>query len=165
MTASEALDKLLPGYEAYYDVNRDTPHPPFDAEAVFFSHNEQYYLVKKAKVADIDTTEYVFFAVREVLDKEMLNNLSDIAWQYCLDNTKAETGHKSTDVTLFILTDSLNGVSVSDVKAIKHSMSYMFGIHGYSRFRIAVINASDGNIYTNPMGKIVKKSVTRLLEK
>ena len=54
---SEALDQVLEAYKRYYTIDRDTPTAPFDAEAVFDMHGEQYFLIKSAKITDIDSRE------------------------------------------------------------------------------------------------------------
>ena len=68
MDVSQALEKLLPAFRQYYTINNDTPTQPFVAEAEFRSHNEQYFLVRSAHIADIDSNEFVYFAGVPVLD-------------------------------------------------------------------------------------------------
>ena len=67
MELSQAIEKILPSFEQYYTVKKDTD-PPFCAEAEFRSHNEQYFLVRSAHIADIDSNEYVFFAAVKSLE-------------------------------------------------------------------------------------------------
>lgn len=57
LTPGEALGRILRSYQTYYNIKTEAVEPPFAAEAIFGSHNEQYFLIKKAKVADIDTNE------------------------------------------------------------------------------------------------------------
>ena len=56
-----AFEKIIESFKRYYDVSTENIEKPFAAEAVFKSHNEQYFLLKIAKVADIDSNEFVFF--------------------------------------------------------------------------------------------------------
>ena len=65
LTPGEALERVLRSYQTYYNIKTEAVEPPFAAEAIFGSHNEQYFLIKKAKVADIDTNETVYFATEE----------------------------------------------------------------------------------------------------
>ena len=67
LTPGEALERVLRFYQTYYNIKTEAVEPPFAAEAIFGSHNEQYFLFKKAKVADIDTNETVYFATRAAL--------------------------------------------------------------------------------------------------
>ena len=61
MDSFYAIKKLLPAFEQYYTVNKES-EPPFCAQAEFRSHNEQYFLVRSAHIADIDSNEFVYFA-------------------------------------------------------------------------------------------------------
>ena len=54
MNSRLALEKIIESFRRYYDVSTENVDLPFAAKAVFKSHNEQYFLVKAAKVADID---------------------------------------------------------------------------------------------------------------
>lgn len=75
LTPGEALERVLRSYQTYYNIKTEAVEPPFAAEAIFGSHNEQYFLIKKAKVADIDTNETVYFATEESLSKDRLLEL------------------------------------------------------------------------------------------
>ena len=95
MTTREALEALLPSYRTYYNIISENVTQPFDAEAVFNSHNEQYYLVKKAKVADVDSNEFVFFKIVDVLDKETYEILDKTAWEEGIKRVEPSFGHKN----------------------------------------------------------------------
>ena len=77
----ETLNALLPLFRNYYNIKTEDVEEPFVAEAAFESHNEQYYLVKAAKVADVDMNEYVYFAKCDRLTNEELKKLDGIAWE------------------------------------------------------------------------------------
>ena len=80
MNVSEALEKVLPAFAQYYTINKDSPSQPFLAEAEFRSHNEQYFLVRSAHIADIDSNEFVYFATLSDLTNEKLDELVNTAW-------------------------------------------------------------------------------------
>ena len=67
LTPGEALERVLRSYQTYYNIKTEAVEPPFAAEAIFGSHNEQYFLIKKAKVADIDTNETVLTSLHSRL--------------------------------------------------------------------------------------------------
>ena len=51
MNLTEALEKVLISYRRYYNILReDEVEAPFVAEALFRSHNEQYFLIKKVLI-------------------------------------------------------------------------------------------------------------------
>ena len=75
MTAREALPALLKSFVRYYDIKEEGVQPPFAAEAEFHSHEEQFFLVKQAKLSEAESKEFVFFAVTEHLTLDERNAL------------------------------------------------------------------------------------------
>ncbi|MBQ5999506.1 MAG: hypothetical protein IJL70_08570 [Treponema sp.] len=61
MNGNGTFEKIINAFNRYYDISTENIAGPFCAEAVFKSHGEQYFLVKSAKVADIDSNDFVFF--------------------------------------------------------------------------------------------------------
>ena len=112
MNSSEALEKLLPAFEKFYTVKRQGVVCPFDAEAEFCLHTEKYVLVKAAKIADIDSNEFVYFSSQKKLDFSLLKELSMTAWNEGLKKVQPYSGHRNSDITLIVIADSLD----SDVK-------------------------------------------------
>ena len=104
---NKSLEKLLHSYERYYSIQRGV-EPPFACEAVFESHNEQYFLVKSAKISDADSNEFVFFAELETLDEKNFCELDEAAWNSGLARVKPGPGHRNSDVTLIIIADSIS---------------------------------------------------------
>ena len=61
MTVDETLAKLLKSYRRYYNIETEDVPEPFAAMAAFHTHDEQFFLVKAATLAEADAHEYVFF--------------------------------------------------------------------------------------------------------
>jgi hypothetical protein len=80
MDSFYAINKILPAFEQYYTIKKEEITPPFCAEAEFRSHNEQYFLVRSAHIADIDSNEFVYFAAADSLDSSKLEELVKAAW-------------------------------------------------------------------------------------
>ena len=165
MDASQVIDTILPSFEQYYTVKKEI-EAPFCAYAEFRSHNEQYFLVRSAHIADIDSNEFVYFAKSPCLSKEELESLSTLAWQKGLQEVKPYNGHKNSDITLIIIADkcdpaSFEGSPQKTVRKIKYYKSYKFSLHGWSNFKLAVVDLSCQDIYFNRFGKDYRK----LLEK
>ena len=137
--------------------------PPFAAEAIFGSHNEQYFLIKKAKVADIDTNETVYFATEESLSKERLLELDSIAWERGTANVQPSSKHRNSDVVLIILTAHAGEDALAQVKKCRHYQSYLWGFHGWSNYRLIVAELSSGRIVHNRHGQILKKLVKKAM--
>ena len=163
MSTDDTLNALLPLFERYYNVNTQTPEPPFSAEAVFASHNEQYFLIKAAKVADIDTNEYVYFAKCDRLGQDDLERLDNTAWEMGLSKVKPGPGHRNTDVTLVIIADSMDDDVKKSLRKMHHYKSYKFGFNGWSNYRLVAIECSCGKAFYNHQGRSLKKLVGNIL--
>ena len=74
MTLQETLDKILPSFQRYYDIIREDVPAPFSAVAEFHSHDEQYFLIKSARLSESDSHEYIYFATVETLDETHCRN-------------------------------------------------------------------------------------------
>lgn len=161
MDVSQALEKLLPAFRQYYTINKDAPVQPFLAEAEFRSHNEQYFLVRSAHIADIDSNEFVYFAGVPVLDDGTLMQLVSKAWATGLEKVHPHEGHRNSDITLIILADKIAQETQTTIKKIKLYKSYKFSFWGWSNFKLAAAELSNQSIYSNRLGKDYRK----LLEK
>ena len=157
LTPGDALERILRSYQTYYNIKREAVEPPFAAEAIFGSHNEQYFLIKKAKVADIDTNETVYFATEDFLTRERLLELDTIAWKRGTANVQPSSNHRNSDVVLIILAGHAEEEALAQAKKCKHYQSYLWGFHGWSNYRLIVIELSSGRIVHNRHGQILKK--------
>ena len=153
MEPSEAISKLLPAFEQYYTVKKDNITPPFCNEAEFRSHNEQYFLVRSAHIADIDSNEFVYFATAEELTEEKLSELVTTAWTEGLKKVRPYNGHRNSDVTLIIISKSTTPEAENIIKKTKLYKSYKFSFHGWSHFKLAVVELNSQGIYFNKFGK------------
>lgn len=160
-TTSEYLKKLLPAFKKYYTIKEENITPPFSAEAVFSSHNEQYFLIKQAKIADIDSNDFVYFAETENLSKENFNNFVQTAWNNGMEKVHPYNGHRNSDVTLFIIASKFEDKIEKQIKKTKLSKTYKFGIWGWSNFRLIAIELSSNKIAYNRLGKDLKSLLAK----
>lgn len=159
------IQKLLCSYQRYYDINTETPSAPFCAEAVFRSHNEQFMLVKAAKIADIDSNEYVFFAQEDGLSFDRLKELAELAWNIGLGRTKPYYGHRNSDITLIAVCERADEEIFSEAKKMKFYKSYCFGLYGWSNFRLVVYEVSSSRTVSNWQGRDLKKLFKQCIKK
>ena len=162
MNSNDALQTLLHSFERYYNVKTDGVTVPFAAEAEFHSHTEQYFLVKAAHVADIDSSEFVFFAVEPQLTSARLAELDGAAWNEGLSRVKPYMGHRNSDVTLIVLADTIDDDAFVRVRKTTHYKSYKFSLYGWSHFRALAYEASTGRLAYNRFGKDLQKLVGNL---
>lgn len=157
MTSDEALEKLLSAYEGYYTIKKENVTIPFTAEAEFHCHTENYMLVKAAKIADIDSNEYIYFSIQPQLNSSQLSELSLKAWNAGLEKVKPYNGHRNSDVTLIVIADRFDENLKKTARKLHMSKNYNFGLYGWSNFRLAAIDLSDGNSVSNFQGRDIKK--------
>lgn len=156
MTLDEALEKLLPAYMRYYDVVRDAVSP-FAATAEFHSHGEKYILIRQAKLWDMDSHEYVYFATEDTLDETRLQTLIEAAWGDAMPRVEPSSIHRNSDVTLVLITPKLDDTVRKAIRRANRSVSYRHGFQGWSNLRIGAIELLDGRITCNRHGDDLKK--------
>lgn len=157
MNKSILFEKLLHAYEVYYDVKKEDVQPPFQAEAAFHSHDEQYFLIKSARISETETNEYIYFAETDLLDEAQLTTLANTAWERGISQVKPHKDHQSSDVSLVILADKISDDARTQLPKIKHYKSYFFGLQGWSHFRLIALEVSTGSLIHNRQGQSLKK--------
>lgn len=160
--ANDALETILKKFERYYNVTTQGVEPPFAAEAAFKSHSEQYFLVKAAKVADIDSNEFVFFYSNDNVPPQTQDDITQIAnaaWERGLSRITPYYGHRNTDITLIVLSNKIGDDAFNKIKKLKRYKSYKFGFYGWSNFRALAYESSTGRFATNRRGRGLKKII------
>ncbi len=164
MDRQEALEKVLLSFKRYYNIDRENPAPPFAAEADFSLHDEQYFLVKSARIGESDSKEFVYFAVPEMLDAKTLQELDAAAWDSGMAKVQPHGSHKNSDVILLILADRISDEAKGLIPGMKHFKSYRLGLHGMSHYRLAAIELSTGTSVCNRHGRDLRKLVSNILK-
>ena len=159
MNFQPSLQKIIQSFERYYTIKTENVSSPFVAEAEFHSHTEQYFLVREAKLADIDSNEYVFFAEVPLLTQEKVLELDFRAWKEGLSRIKPYSGHRNSDVTLIIVADKIEEKVFKQIKKIKHTKSYYLSFWGWSNYRLMAYEVSSGKAVTNRLGSDLKKLI------
>lgn len=164
MNGTEIFDKVLRSYEAYYDVKRETAEAPFQAEAIFRSHDEQYFLVKSARLGEAESNEFVFFSNVDHLDAAQLQMLDEKAWETGLGRIRPHAEHRNSDVALIIVTERADADVFALASKLKHYKSYRFGLQGWSHYRLVVLEASSGRVTYNHQGRSLKKLFSNIVK-
>lgn len=159
----EVFDNFMDSYSVYYNVDREDVTEGFDAQAVFDSKSEQYFLIKSAKVADIHTAEYVYFKKIDKLTTDVLKEVDEKAWNEGISHVKPGPDHKNTDVVLVIFSESIDDDAIEYIKKIKHSKNYNHALYGYSNYRLIVIGLDSGIAYFNKQARILMESVGNII--
>ena len=157
MSPAQALDALLKSYQRYYNLTTEDVQPPFAAEAAFHSHDEQYFLLKSARLAEAEAHEYVFFAVGESLSLADVQRLDAAAWERGLSRAKPGPSHRSTDVVLVILAEHIAPDAMRYMQTLKRYQSYRFTLHGWSHYQAIALETSTGTLSSNRRGRDLQK--------
>ena len=164
MNVQEALEKLLPSFRRYYNVKTEDVAAPFAAEAIFQSHNEQYFLIKSARISEANSNEFAYFYTADSLNAEELKELDKCAWERGLKDVQPNYYHKSTDVALIIIAEKIDEDAKKLMKKLNRSKSYQFGLKGYSNYRLVALELSSGTVSHNRQGQNLKKLVGNIIK-
>ena len=165
MTLQETLEMILPAFQRYYDIVREDVPAPFAAMAEFHSHDEQYFLVKSARLSESDSHEYIYFATVDQLDEAKLQELDAQAWELGFAKVKPHPDHRNTDITLFIIADQITEGAISQIPKIKRYKSYKFGLQGWTHYRLVAFEHTSGRAAYNRQGESLKKLVRNISSK
>ena len=157
MTAAEALEALLKSYKRYYNVKTEEVALPFSAEAAFHTHDEQYFLVKSARLSEADSHEYVFFATAQTIEAGEVKELVEKAWSEGLSRVSPHANHRSSDIVLIILAEHLSQEARDYIEAVKRYKSYCFTFQGWSSYSVVAMETSTGELACNKRGRDLKK--------
>lgn len=147
------LAALLKSYARYYDITAEGTEPPFAAEAAFHSHDEQYFLVKRARLAEAEAHEYVFFALADTLTADNARRLDALAWERGTARAAPHAGHRSTDVALVVLARHIAPGAREYIQTCKHYKSYRFTFHGWSHYQLVALETTTGQTAANRRGR------------
>lgn len=157
MTVDEALQTILKSYRQYYNINTENVAGPFAAEAVFHSHNEQFFLVKAATLSEAESHEYVFFATTDELDLDEAKYFDEAAWAEGMSRVVPHSNHRSTDIVLIILAGHIDNEAAEYIKKLKRYKSYRFTLQGWSHYSVVAMELSSGDFFCNRRGKSLRK--------
>ncbi len=157
MTPSEALGTLLKSYRQYYTITTDCVELPFAAEAVFHSHDEQYFLVRSARLGEAESNEYVFFALGGDVDLDQMRRLETCAWERGISRVRPHSEHRNTDVAFILLAEHIDLNARDYIRQAKRYQSYRFTFYGFSHFKAIALETSSGELFCNKRGRDLRK--------
>ena len=155
MTKELFLQKLMPSYEAFFDIQYNVAHGSiqFPAIAQFHSRSEKYVLVRSAKLWATEMNEYAYFAFADLPDREGFASLKKEVLQLGLAQIKPHSEHMYSYVTLILISDLLPDDIIEQIKKTNYHKTYLFSFHGWMYLRIAAVDLSNGKVYSNHRGK------------
>lgn len=152
----EALNALLASYRRYYDVKTEGVAPPFVAEAVFNSHDEQFFLSRRVTLAESESHEYVFIAAEELVDLASIQRLDEAAWAEGLSRVKPHFNHRNSDIVLAVLAERISPEAKAYLRSVMRYQSYCLTFKGWSHYSVAALEVSSGEFLSNKRGRALK---------
>lgn len=155
MTKETFLQKLLPSYESYFDIQYNVCHGSIEypATAQFHSRSEKYILVRSAKIWATEMNEYAYFAFADVPTLDSFQSLKKDVLQSGLAQIKPHSEHMYSYVSLILVADLLPQEVIKEIKKTKYHKTFLFSFHGWMYLRIAAVDLSNGKVYSNQRGK------------
>ncbi len=157
MTPADVLNTLLKSYQRYYNVQAEGIEPPFVAEAVFHSHDEQYFLTKRAKLSESEDHEYVYFATGGDMGLAEVQALVERAWTLGEARVQPHANHRSTNIALVLLVERISEEARRYLRSVRYSRNYRFLLHGWSSFRLIALETTSGALTWNRRGRDLAK--------
>jgi len=173
MTATEYFERLLPYYEAYYDMER--PYTLCGMECLahgrFYSHNEKYVFSREARLWESNTFEHVFFIERDVLSEKDLEEM-DRAVREFVEPTLVRDGrrypeknHMYTYITfVFLCNAPLGREAIKSVKRYHFTRNYLFTFRGFCEVKVVAADLAGGKLFTNRSGASLTKLYKKLMK-
>ncbi len=165
-TREELISRLLAAHSSLFDVSSDYLFEGrrFPGYAEFHSHGEKYVLVKRAKLWEVSTHEYLFIDAMEHLDEEIL--LAEIEFMKEKAFRKVAPGpdHMSSAVSLIIVAHSVSDDAARLVNRTRYRKNYRMAFHGWADLRLAVVDLSRPSgtqTFTNPAGRQLRNVLER----
>ena len=160
------IEKLLAGYRAYFDINRfDEPEHdgvPLKAECRFYVHSEKYVLVKKAKLWEADSSEFIYLFSMPELTEELFTACKDYAYREGMKLVNPKEGHMYSYITPIFVADTCTPEAKKALTGCKIYKSFLFSFHGWMEFHTGLLLPDTGEVFTNRAGKANRTFFTQV---
>lgn len=151
------LERLLAGYRAYFDIEqydgRRADGIPVVAHCRFYVHSEKYVLIKKAKLWDADSNEFVYIFTMPELTRELYGRCRDYAYEEGMKLVDPKPGHMYSYITAVFLCDTCTQEAAKALRRCRIYKSFHFSWYGWMDFHTAAIVRGDGSVLTNRSGR------------
>lgn len=157
----DVIERLLAAHEAWFNVERDHGFAgrTFPGYAEFHSSASQYVLVKRAKLWEASSHEYLFFCETAHLDAAQLDDLVGFLTTDGLAKVQLSPDHMSSYLTLVVVADSVDDDIPRRVRATHFRKNFALGLKGWADVRVAVIDLGTGQVLVNSQGKPLKETL------
>lgn len=157
------LDNLIAQYEGYFDIQR--PHVFAGSEilayARFTRRTTKYMLTKQAQLYATEVFEHVFFVYASNLDEAAFAREKERIIAAEQEYVQPNADHMYSYITLILLCGHIEEPVKQQVRRMRYTKNYRYGIQGYSTVRIAAVDLGDQTFVLNRQAKELKAVLTR----
>lgn len=159
MNLREYFDWLADKYAGYFDVQRDCVvlGRVFPVYAVSQIRSDKYFASKKISLGGYENLEHCLVHGRqEALDQAGLEEFMRVLKNAVDELVKPHHEHMSTTITGVLVAE--RGIAPGTVKRVhKFSLgrTYRWGLHGWSRVRLILVDLATGQVHANKKGREV----------
>lgn len=166
LSREEILDRLLDSYRAYFDVERVQEGPnglPLAATCRFYVHSEKYVLIRKAKLWEADSNEFVYvFSVPE-LTGEIFDACREYAYEEGMKLIDPKPGHMYSYITAVFVCDTCTPEAKKALQKCRVYKSFHFSWYGWMHLHTAAVVRRGSDVFTNRMGRGNAKFMKNIL--
>ena len=116
-------------------------------------------LVKRAKLWEAHSHEYLFFTLVGHLDEAAYDDLVAFMKDEALAKVTLEPDHMNSFLSLVIIADSADGHIARRVRKTRFRKNFCLGLRGWADLRICVACLDEGAVYANAMGADLASTV------
>lgn len=159
------LERVLAAHQSFYDIRRDYLFEgrTFPAFAEYHTYGEKYVLVKRAKLWEVNTHDFMFFECVDELDEASLAEKISFMKEKAIRKVDAGPNHMSSALSLVIIANHASDEALKLAKKTRFHKEYRFGFRGWTDLRLAVVDLSRPNgagVVVNNAAKQLKDALS-----
>ena len=167
LSREQLLDRLFRGYQTYFNVERYEMERadglPLKGCCHFFAHSEKYVLLKKAKLWEADTNEFVYVFSVPALTKELYETCKSYAYEQGMKLIDPKPGHMYSYITVVFVCDTCTMEARKALQKCRVYKSFHFSWYGWMNLHTAAIVREGTQVLTNRMGRGNAKFMKNIL--
>lgn len=164
LSREEILNRLLKGYERYYNITRiEDGQAYLKAVCEFYEHSEKYVISRKAELWSADGEEFLYLFEVPHLTAEIYNQCKLYAYEDGMKRLNIGPGHMYSYITAVFVCDSCTSDAATALKKSRIHKSFHFSFHGWMDYRAALVLAQESRIDGNRAGRCVVKIMKKVL--
>ena len=163
MEKTQYLQFIERKYQKHFSVYNDFElfNMNFDIYAKFSEVGGRTFITHADVIDRYEVYEHCFVKSFNKLEINEVENFSEFLKALTINFVKPNKEHKSTKITGVLVSDEpISNEVVKLIESFKHTKYYKFLLQGYSDVRLLAVDLSNKKVFSNKVGKEVKKVFT-----